>query len=646
MTETEVEVPLDAQNVRLLHEVARGLSNPQIAVLWGLTTGQVNIMLKQLYKLLGVHDLGQQSRAYALAIAARRYGLEPPEELEAAVALMQSDDFEFGEADDPAILKLVAEGNNITEIADQLRMRPATVRTRLAEMRLRTELRLYPAFCVAVAAIWAGKLRGLELDREYVPDADDLALVLDIILERTLDETAARLRVSRSTAKYHFRALLFRMGLVSEEELVDRCVRNGWFKMPTWDERITGAVDVLSLDRLSALELVVVGLLGLGHDRTTIKKILAKELGDSGLNELLGLGIVQNIIQTKPVGDLVAEMQAEYAATSVDQLLRRLYGRTDIHDAAALIAVVHWAGEPLAEPAGPGPAFTAIEIKQLVGLARGLTGVEIAHTLGISPDASSNRLGDLYRKLGASSAQQAVALAARDGLLDAWFETIDLRQVTASMFSPLYMRLLTLIANGFTRKSATPRLGVSSLHTLGRWVANDDQRIASLGLPPNTVIAVLVRRDEIEVTGPPVIPQAAAAPGEAVRVTTVVARAAQFVAGNRFNEQVMTGEAALSKPLADQLRGNFAECVEAIRDRTLPRPWWHSRYNLSETVVDVTLFLQALANGQPLPDYRLEHTEYIEQEFIWWYEADVCAPLGASGPRQAVCIALWLGLIE
>jgi DNA-binding CsgD family transcriptional regulator len=357
---------------------------------------------------------------------------------------------------------------------------------------------------------------------------------------------------------------------------------------------------------------------------------------------------------------------------SLDWLFHRLYTHVGVSDSAPLIAIVYWAGEPLAEVQEPDNGqLTDEEIKFLVCLAKGLDGEGVAHVMGLAKSTSDNRLGNLYRKMGATNAVHAVALAARDGLLDTWFGTIEIEAAQANQFSGLFIRYLAIRANGTDKVRAAGPLGISSGRTLERRIKGDRDRMS---LPLITTIAILVRKGEISVNGPSVLPkpapaaeaaivegstteaEAAAQPtaSSAVPATqprkTVVARTNELVAGNRYQNIVIKGTASVAKPLAQYIASNFPDVIAGIRATEIDAPWWHDRYvSTGQLSTSVELFLQLLANGQSLEEVRSAFTEIVDTEpqaFRKWYMKFVCGPLGAPGPREAACITLWKGQIE
>jgi DNA-binding NarL/FixJ family response regulator len=93
-------------------------------------------------------------------------------------------------------------------------------------------------------------------------------------------------------------------------------------------------------------------------------------------------------------------------------------GLVVLHPTAASTVVEQLLERPRVQPApGQGEPLTPREIEVLQALAGGLTNRAIARRLGVSENTVKFHVSSILAKLDAASRAEAVALAARRGLL-------------------------------------------------------------------------------------------------------------------------------------------------------------------------------------------------------------------------------------
>ena len=167
------------------------------------------------------------------------------------------------------------------------------------------------------------------------------------------------------------------------------------------------APEVLLLDRgagdeeaLERLERLLAGRAGLGA------LVLGTERGEDAVLDALGSGARGYLPRESDGDELAAAVRAVAAGLLV------------LHPAPAAALLERLLERPrLPAPTGPGEALTPRELEVLQALAGGLTNRAIARQLAVSENTVKFHVSSILTKLDAASRAEAVALAARRGLL-------------------------------------------------------------------------------------------------------------------------------------------------------------------------------------------------------------------------------------
>lgn len=167
------------------------------------------------------------------------------------------------------------------------------------------------------------------------------------------------------------------------------------------------APDLILLDHeagdeesLEQLERLLAGRAGLAA------LVLGAERTEEALLEALGSGARGYLPRESGAEDLAAAARAVAAGLLV------------IHPAPAATLLARLLEQPRVQPpTGPGEALTPRELEVLQALAGGLTNRAIARRLTVSENTVKFHVSSILTKLDAASRAEAVALAARRGLL-------------------------------------------------------------------------------------------------------------------------------------------------------------------------------------------------------------------------------------
>jgi DNA-binding NarL/FixJ family response regulator len=620
---------LDRVEIELLQEMARGLKNRHIEVKWDIEGPELARIISRMYLKLGVHSKGQQSRAYALAVATKKHGVPLPEELLGPAEAFREHRVEFEDDLDHSIMLLISEAHSIPEIIKLLQLHPELIRRRIAAMQLRTGLVTYPVFCVATAAIHAGLLPELDVEREYQLTAGDIQTLVDVVEEISIEGAAAAAGISPIAMKARRQMLRVRLQANSVVNAVEVAISQRWLTLGNFSSaRVLQAVALVQAQKLSVKELAAVDLLAKGFSRAEIGRRMAGEL-KGGPN----------------------------------YLLNNLYRRFKVSDSAALVAVVRFADNPLSEEPAPAaesaPLFERWQIQLLELLAAGLTQEEIAQRGRTGKKSIAEELGRIYAVLGALNAANAVAIAADRDLL-AGFLTDDVTgRVPDGIFGPDYIGYLEQTARGARTFDILTVLGIPSRTELLKRIAPDRDL---LDVPLHTQIAVLIRRGTIKLdrpTIPAVAPMQSPEAETAVAVEVPAARATEdedpllvqvlsLIQSNQLDPRVQAAQRALSADLGRFVSEHFAECVVAISSGRLPRPIWDDKLTALSLKPQYIRFLRMLIGGKTLKQIRQasDFASRPEQAFQMWYSGQVCTALGARDPFEAAVIALWSDLVK
>jgi DNA-binding NarL/FixJ family response regulator len=168
-----------------------------------------------------------------------------------------------------------------------------------------------------------------------------------------------------------------------------------------------GTPDVLLLDPAADDDALPAILHALTQARPGLRAILLGGPGDAATSEALRAG-ARGYLRVS-----VAEAEVAAAVRAVAQGLIVL----DPANAGPLLDRLTGQQTALTPPPTAAPALTARELEVLQLLAQGLTNRGIARQLRISEHTAKFHVSALLTKLGAGSRAEAVALAARHGLI-------------------------------------------------------------------------------------------------------------------------------------------------------------------------------------------------------------------------------------
>lgn len=165
--------------------------------------------------------------------------------------------------------------------------------------------------------------------------------------------------------------------------------------------------DVLVLDLALADDGLLERLQMLTRARPGLGLVLLGPPGDEALREGLGAGARAYLRLDVSGGELAAAVRAAALGLTV----------LDPAVAGPLLSTFTGQAASPVEPIEPGPPLTARELQVLQLLAQGYTNRGIAAQLVISEHTAKFHVGALLTKLGAASRAEAVARAARQGLI-------------------------------------------------------------------------------------------------------------------------------------------------------------------------------------------------------------------------------------
>ena len=165
--------------------------------------------------------------------------------------------------------------------------------------------------------------------------------------------------------------------------------------------------DVLVLDLALADDALLDTLAALTRAHPGLGLVLLGPAGDEAVREALGAGARAYLRLDASGRELAAAVRAAALGLTV----------LDPAAAGPLLDSLAGAAAGSVEPAEPGPPLTARELQVLQLLAQGYTNRGIAVRLNISEHTVKFHVGALLAKLGAASRAEAVARAARQGLI-------------------------------------------------------------------------------------------------------------------------------------------------------------------------------------------------------------------------------------
>jgi len=371
---------LSETELDLLYLFASGYTSRQIVHKLRITIGVFQTLRDELHQKLGAF-----SRAHAVVIAIVRLSLPPPQNLLPVIAELNPQQFRFEDALDEDILKLLAEGYHTAEIAAVLALPSKEyVLERIAALTVQFGITTYMFARVVAAGAWSGLLTDLDLDRRLSPSEANQALMLDVALGHSVEEIAIKLGIAAEAAKGRIRKILFRLGAKTRAEGIATMIRSKWLPVPADNQVTQQRIALIQARGLTHLELDVI------HHRMDGRSFqwIKSELGFN---------------------------TEEQPAWIIRHLFRQV-GLQGSRAADMLTALVLWAGEPLVPSE---PLFSDYEETILVLLAWGLEGAAIAYHMGQQTKfAVDFHIRKIYEKLGAENAEQAVALAIRNHVID------------------------------------------------------------------------------------------------------------------------------------------------------------------------------------------------------------------------------------